>query len=680
MPRLLASLVVLVLLLSSCTGGDAQPPPLTTADSSASTAATDPPAGDGAAAAEIPAPDFPAGLDWLNTDRPISLDQLRGKVVLLDFWTYGCINCIHVIPDLARLEEEYPDELVVIGVHSAKFENEAATENIRQVILRYGLEHPVVNDADFEIWRSYGAQAWPTLFLIDPAGNVVGWHAGEGVYDLFAPVLADLVAEFDARGEIDRTSLDLKLEREGLPETVLSFPGKVTVDGGRGRLFVTDTNHHRIVQASLDGEVQAVYGAGVSGYGDGPALEATFDQPQGTAVSADGAVLYVADTGNHVIRAIDLATGTVDTLTGTGRQAPWPPAGGPMPDTPLASPWDVEFDGDRLYIAMAGMHQIWMADLVAGTVGPFAGSGIEGTRNGTGEQAELAQPSGLSLAEDGRLFFADSESSAIRWVDTMAEDRSVGIAAGSDADLFDFGDVDGTGTESRLQHPLGVVAAGGTVWVADTYNSKLKAIDVPTLAVATFVGSEPGWRDGSDALFFEPGGVDYHAGTLYVADTNNHSIRLVDVDSGAVETLVLRGLEAFLPSAESDTFAGTVLELDPVEVAAGPGSVVLDVIIPDGYKVNPDAPSRFDWSVEGDGLVLSPGASGSVLGPSFPLSIPVTFDGEATLVGDISVVYCDVEAERICLIEQVRVEVPIRTVDGAGGTVQIVHEIVLPDL
>ncbi|HEX2869201.1 MAG TPA: thioredoxin-like domain-containing protein [Ignavibacteriales bacterium] len=128
------------------------------------------------------APEFPDGLDWLNVDHPIKLSDLRGKVVLLDFWTFCCINCMHIIPDLKKLEAKYPGELAVIGVHSAKFLSEQETGNIRQAILRYDIEHPVVNDKDFKIWTSYGANAWPTVVLIDPRGDVVGHHSGEGVY------------------------------------------------------------------------------------------------------------------------------------------------------------------------------------------------------------------------------------------------------------------------------------------------------------------------------------------------------------------------------------------------------------------------------------------------------------------------------------------------------------------
>ena len=625
-------------------------------------------------AGTVAAPEFPTGLDWINTESPLALSQLRGKVVVLDFWTYGCINCIHIIPDLERLEEKYAEELLVIGVHSAKFDNERSTENIREVVVRYDLEHPVVNDVDFDIWRAFGAQAWPTVFVIDPAGNVSGYHAGEGVFELLDPVIASLVDEFDS--DIDRTPLDLRLERDVRPATVLSYPGKVEVVGEE--MFIADTNRHRIVRASLDGEVRAVYGGGVEGFVDGDATSVRFHEPQGMAMSPDGTTLYVADTGNHAIRAIDLNSNVISTVAGTGEQGTWPPAGGDAALTPLHSPWDLEIDGSVLYIAMAGTHQIWEFDLAGGTVAPLVGSGAEGTDNDTLATSSLAQPSGLALADDGRLYFADSESSSIRWADVTG-DAGVGTLAGTDEGLFEFGDVDGTGTEARLQHPLGVVIDGSNAWIADTYNSKIKRIDLSTGAVETFAGIEPGWADGTDARFYEPGGLDLADGLLYIADTNNHAIRVLDLATREADTVVLSGIEAFLPDADDANYRGLEVDHDPVEVAPGSGRVVLNVALPDGYKVNPEAPSSFEWTSDGGGITVE--GAGVIVEPRFPLVFDAVVEpGASELVGDLSIVYCDAASESICLFEQVRVNVPLEVVDGGPTEVVVRHDIVLPDL
>ncbi len=639
-----------------------------------------------------PAPEFPSGLDWLNTDRPLTLEQLRGKVVVLDFWTYGCINCMHVIPDLKRLEEEYPDELVVIGVHSAKFENEGDTDNIRQVILRYGLEHPVVNDKDFKVWQTWGARAWPTLVIVDPAGHVVGGHSGEGVYPIFEPIIAGLVEEFEAQGLLDRTPLSLKLEKEGLPETALSFPGKVLADvaGGRQRLFVADTNHNRIVVMGAEsGEVQAVIGSGKAGFKDGDFENATFDHPQGMALATDGATLYVADTENHALRQVDLAERIVTTLAGTGQQArQHPPRAGTAPDVALNSPWDLALDGDRLYVAMAGSHQLWVMDLSSGALTSFAGSGREGTRDGARAEAELAQPSGLALDGQGRLYFADSEGSSIRWVE-IGRGGQVGTLAGSGQSLFDFGDVDGVGNDARLQHPLGVAYADGLLYVADTYNSKLKRADPKRRAIETFLGKDHGWRDGATPLFYEPGGIDVAAGHLYVADTNNHAVRVVDLATGETRTLALRGIEIEIeierltPGADvgEKEFYGKIVTLDPLTVGAGPGHVRLDVRFPEGYKVNDQAPYTMDWTVKGGVVVLAPDANRAIVEPQFPLTLDAAFyAGQGTLTGDLNIFYCEKAKESLCLIERVRLQVPLIVEETGGSTLSLAYEVEVPEI
>src|SRR5262245_42401003 len=216
-----------------------------------------------------PAPEFPPNLEWLNTQKPIAMADLRGKLVLLDFWTYCCINCMHVIPDLKKLEAKYPRELVVIGVHSAKFTNEKQTDNIRQAIKRYEIEHPVVNDRNFVIWRLYGARAWPSLVLINPQGRVIGTHSGEGVFDLFAPVLAPAISHFDATKALDRRPLEFALERVRGPRSLLAYPGKIVADEKTGRIFFSDSNNNRIIVATPDGHILDAIGGPDAGMHDG---------------------------------------------------------------------------------------------------------------------------------------------------------------------------------------------------------------------------------------------------------------------------------------------------------------------------------------------------------------------------------------------------------------------------
>jgi thiol-disulfide isomerase/thioredoxin len=490
----------------------------------------------------VNAPEFPADLDWLNVEKPLAIRELRGKIVLLDFWTYCCINCMHVLPDLKRLERKYRDELVVIGVHSAKFHAERDSENVRQAVLRYEIEHPVVNDNEMRVWQAYATRAWPTLVLIDPNGKVIGSHSGEGIFEMFDKVIAQIIEHFDAAGVLDRRPMRFLLEREREPEPLVSFPGKVLADAAGGRLFIADSNHNRVVVASLeDGGVLEIIGSGTEGLRDGRFEEAELNHPQGLAL--DGRFLYIADTENHAIRQADLEARQMVTLAGSGVQSQELEATpGPARGRPLSSPWDLTLAHGVLFIAMAGPHQIWGLDLEGGILAGHAGSGREGHLDGPLLAAALAQPSGL--ATDGRvLFFADSEVSSIRTADLDPRGGHVRTIVGEG--LFDFGDADGAGEEVRLQHPLGVEYVDGTLFVADTYNNKIKSIAIEARASVTFAGTgESGLVDGDagQARFHEPAGLSFAAGKLYVADTNNHAIRVIDLQTQRVSTFRLRGL------------------------------------------------------------------------------------------------------------------------------------------
>ncbi len=631
-------------------------------------------------AGTVPAPEFPSGLDWLNVAQPLTLEELKGKVVILDFWTYGCINCMHVIPDLKLLEAEYPEELVVIGVHSAKFDNEGDTENIRQIIQRYDREHPIVNDKDFVVWQTWGANAWPTLVIIDPTGNIVGGHSGEGVYELFAPVVESLVLEFDAKGLLDRTPIDLQLETKNLPNTVLRFPGKVIADSESGRIFISDTGNNRIIVADIESsQIVDVIGSGNPGFLDGDFSDAEFRQPQGLAFDPNGEKLYIADTENHAIRLIDFVSREVTTLAGSGEQSrSYPPAAGEIPDVELNSPWDLELAGELLYIAMAGSHQIFVLDLEEGYLQPLAGSGREGTLDRPGPLAELAQPSGISLGSDDRLYFADSEGSSIRWV-SLGGGFPVITLAGSGESLFDFGDVDGVGKEARLQHPLGVDVVGEIVYVADTYNHKIKTIDLTSQEVQTLAGAERGWQDGANPLFYEPGGLDAEGGRLYIADTNNHAIRMIDLTNNETQTLVLSGIEDFISSAPDPDFFGEIIELDPVEVASGPGSIEIQLEFPAGYKLNDEAPSSVEWNILGTGTQL-PQTITPLTGGRFPLNIGVEFEqGEGVLTGDFYLYYCEAEQQSLCFFQPVRITAPYSVSTTGADRLILRYSVSLPE-
>ncbi len=660
---------VVALVATACTNGSAsdEAPPTTVAiPSGASDAGT------------TPAPEFPDDLDWLNVEEPLDLDALQGKVVLLDFWTYGCINCIHIIPDLKRLEAEFRDDLVVIGVHSAKFANEGETDNIREVIQRYDLRHPVVNDVNFEVWDSWGAQAWPTVALIDPAGNAVGVHAGEGVYEVVQPVIANLVAEFSAIGGLDPTPIPVRLEQDRSPNTVLSYPGKIHADPSSDRIFIADTGHHQVIAATDDGTVTAVYGSGIEGFDNGTDTDVSFSSPQGLVV--DGDTLYVADTNNHAVRQVNLTTGAVTTLAGTGAMG-WPPTAGVLDEVALNSPWALELSGDLLYVANAGTHQIWTIDLSANTAAPSVGSGAEGTANGPLLEAALAQPSGLTLDPDGVMYFADSESSSIRSAEVGTPDGTTALVAGGATNLFEFGDEDGTGTEARFQHPLGVDWHEGRLLVADTYNSKIKSIDPLTNEAATLFGTEQGWRDGPDPLFYEPGGLSADDNVLWVADTNNHAIRRIDLTTGITSTVVLSGLDAFLVVPGTEDFRGMVITLATVASGAGNADLILDVVLPDGYKVNDEASSSLVLSDDGDVASFPDGLRIDLTGTTFPVVVPLDLrEGLGMITADLALVWCREDAEGLCLFDQTRFEIPLNVSEsGPSASIRLNLELEAPE-
>lgn len=612
--------------------------------------------------ARVRAPEIQGGRGWLNTDKPLTLAALKGKIVLLDFWTYGCINCIHIIPDLKKLEAKYANQLVVIGVHSAKFENEKETENIRRIILRYEIEHPVYNDSEYAVWSSYGVRAWPTQVLIDPAGYVVGAASGEGNYEILDQTIAKLVEEFRKRGELNEQPLNLVLERAKVGDLPLAFPGKVLADAATDRLFIADSNHNRIVITKLDGTLIDTIGTADAGAADGAFDKATFNRPQGLALSGDS--LYVADTENHLIRRVDLKARTVETIAGTGEQSHERFKSGPARTIALSSPWDLQLAGQTLYIAMAGPHQIWKLDLDKNEVSTFAGSGREARLDGSLRESGFAQPSGLAIIGQ-TLYVADSESNIIRAIDlNLGQVRT--LVGG---DLFEFGDVDGTGDDVRLQHPLGLLAYGDKLLIADTYNHKIKELDPEQRRVTSLFGTgKPGQADGSSPSFYEPAGLALANDKLYIADTNNHAIRVVDLKTKQGSTLRINGL-----TPPSKSFAATEtaaapnaeeIKTAPQQLRAGNDAVLeINVELPQGYHLNPMAPQRYKVSVE-DGKNISIDeklASRSAKDLKLPLRIRLNAAnaGAATLKAQVTLFYCREDNTGTCRIKTLVWHVPV---------------------
>lgn len=469
--------------------------------------------------ARVRAPELIGKGGWLNTgDRQYTLSELRGRIVILDFWTFCCVNCLHVLDELRELEEKHRDTVVIIGVHSPKFVHEAEHQAVVDAVERYEVHHPVLDDPELATWKQYAVRAWPTLVVIDPEGYVVAQHAGEGHAHAIEKLVAELEAEHAAKGTLRRG--DGPYVAPEPVATHLRFPGKALLlpDGG---FLVSDTTRHRLVELDADGEtVRRHFGTGERGLSDGGPDEARFSEPQGLAVLPDGRIA-VADTVNHAIRALDLTTGVVTTLAGTGRQW-WQgnPTSGPAREVDLSSPWDLAWFGDRLWIAMAGVHQLWTYDPEAQAVRVAAGTTNEGLVDGPAAEAWFAQPSGLAVSADGeRLWVADSETSALRWVD---RDEHVHTAVGTG--LFDFGHRDGAAAQALLQHPIGVTALpDGSVAVSDTYNHALRRYDPATEEVTTLATDV---REPSDAVLVD--------GDLVVVESARHRLTRLRLPEAAV--------------------------------------------------------------------------------------------------------------------------------------------------
>ncbi|CAL8471539.1 g11081 [Coccomyxa elongata] len=572
-------------------------------------------------------PEFPAGAQWFNAP-PLKLArELRGKVVVLDFWTYCCINCMHVLPELAALERKYAGRPVaVVGVHSAKFDNEKDNEAIRNAVLRYDVSHPVVNDARMVLWRDLGVASWPTLVIVSPRGRVLATLPGEGQQQNVDDMLAAALEYYGERGMLDESPVPMTLERERRSSAAspLRYPGKLAADLAGNRLFISDSNNHRIVVCDLEGRFLDQVGGNGAALRDGAFEAAAFNRPQGVAYSARRNCLYVADTENNALREVNLQARTVRTLAGDGVKAEQDYAGGRSGRAQrLNSPWDLAFDvqEEGLYIAMAGQHQIWRHDLKTSTTSAFSGDGYERNANGaSGPATSWAQPSGLSLSTDGReLWVADSESSTVRSMDLTTGGSTAHV--GGDAlfadNLFRFGDKDGSGTGALLQHPLAVLALPtGEVFVADSYNHKLKVLEPASDSIRSMAGSGvAGMADGAggNARLSEPAGLcPGPNGTVLVADTNNSAIRVFNLKSGALRTLELKGVPqptvspdgapADGPSASSADPVipkGASLVASEAPITSSSASLHIQIQLPSGYHLTKGANSRFEASALG---------------------------------------------------------------------------------
>ena len=623
------------------------------------------------------------GVEWINTSGEIELKDLRGKVVLLDFWTFCCINCMHILPDLKFLEHKYPKELVVIGVHSAKFDNEKDSENIRRAALRYEIEHPIVNDAEMKIWRGFGVRAWPTIGLIDPEGYFCGVASGEGNRELLDEVIAKLIAYHRAKGTLDETPVEFDLERNRVKPGALRFPGKVLADEASDRLFITDSNHNRIVITSLEGKLIDVIGSGVAGATDGNYKTATFFRPQGTALVGDN--LYVADTENHMLRVIDLKAKKVATLAGTGKQAQFRDRGGSLRKTALNSPWAISQIDGTLYIAMAGPHQLFSHEIGSDEITVFAGSGREDILNGSLAESAFAQPSGISVGTGKTLFVADSEGSSIRKVTLGAKGEVTTVAGASDLPqgqtLFAFGDIDEVGGKARFQHPLDVLFHEGSLYVADSYNHKVKRVDLANRKVTTLLGTGKSGASLAPLKLSEPAGLSAVKNKLFIADTNNHRILVAALPSGDVSELKIEGLQSPPPPKETDdaTEGKEVIAVPTQDLTSGDAmNFRVSFKLPEGYKLNKLAKVTYKLDSAGEQSLIAADQLkarkvAEVKDEGAVISVPLANkEGNAMLALTLTFSYCRDGVGGVCKIKTLRWSIPVKaSADGKVTAIKL---------
>lgn len=651
---------------------------------------SDPPAAEGAFT-DLKAPEIPADLPWLNTKKALSLEALKGHVILVDFWTYCCINCMHILPDLAKLERKYATEpFVVLGVHSGKFDGEKDPQRIQEAIERYHIEHPVVVDSDFRVWRAWGVDAWPTLAVIDSEGFLVDAMSGEPSFEWLDKTVKKALDAGRERKTLAAKKLDIqKPERQDQP---LSFPGKIIV-APDGRVFIADTGHHRIVISDADGNMLDIIGSGLMGAFDGPFETASMSDPQGMAL--DGDILYIADTNNHILRAADLKSRTIKTIAGTGQKGEGAQFGVTDPRAfHLRSPWDLELDGRTLYVAMAGSHQLWRMDLDKNTLELYAGTGRESIDNGPKDTASFSQPSGLALV--GRvLYVADSETSAVRAVDLETGEVSTLVGKG----LFDFGDVDGSGDAVRLQHVIGIERVDDVLYLADTYNHKIKKLDLKTLTVSTVVG-------GDKVELFEPSGLAHHNGILWLADTNNHRVRKLDLKTNTLSNFeikqlsapTLQGVSGRAVVAHNPEQMDATRQVEPLAVLGGgatqtsapisvtggitgEGFLIVSPVLPEGYEFTQGAPIRLQINTaEATGARTSqPDTVGIYQAATdFPIKLPLTIDKGAQ--GFVKIMlnfyYCSTGERKVCKPARLQFQLDVGAqVAGDGHEVVVIYRV-----
>ncbi|GAB3050722.1 redoxin domain-containing protein [Intrasporangium mesophilum] len=561
------------------------------------------------------------GRGWLNTGgKAYSIADFRGRVLILDFWTFCCVNCLHVLDELRPVEAQFPDALTIVGVHSPKFEHEADPEALAAAVERYAVHHPVLDDPNLTTWRAYTARAWPTLVVVDPEGYVVASMSGEGHGSGLAALVGELVEEHRAKGTLQPG--DDPYIAPPPAHTALRFPGKA-VALPDGSFVVSDTANHQVVHLESDLETERARWGG----------RWVFNEPQGVLLATPqvasrlGVDVLVADSVNHQLKGVSFSDGSVHVLAGTGAQLRERTGGGLALEQPLSTPWDLAWLGDQVLIAMAGTHQLWAwtpgESVESSTVEVVAGTTNEGLRDGPAGQAWFAQPSGLATAGVGdRVWIADSETSALRSI--TRTDAGLVVESHVGTGLFDFGHRDGPAAQALLQHPLGVtVLPDGSVAISDTYNGAIRRFDPASQQVSTLA---QGLAEPSDAVA--------------ETDPDTGETRLVVVESAAH-----RLVRVPLPEdAQRVEGPARRTQRPPTPLPAGAVRLEVTFVPPPGQKLDDrwGDPTMLDVSASPEGLLIEGGGRSRGLTRSLWLADGIP---EGTLHVSVQAAACDGDPE-----------------------------------
>ena len=651
---------------------------------------------------------FPENLEWVNTDGPVRAEDLRGKFVLVDFWTSCCLNCFHVLAELEKVKEKYPNEVVVVGIHSGKFSNEKDSQNVLEAIEKYRINHPVANDFDHKYFQKMAAMFWPTVIVVTPDGQMVLIARNEIKAEYLVDKIEQGLDYYRKKDLIDDSPLHLKVARSSDAVTPLRFPGNVLADDQNDRLYIADSGHNRIVICTLDGKLLDVVGTGKVGRSDGGFENATFNYPQGMALRRN--TLYVADSKNHCIRAIDLVDENVSTVAGVGEisEMPFPKqdgfrkwSGDPL-KTKLKSPWSLLVHSDWLYIGMAGSHQIWRMALDGSKIELFAGNGREDVVDGPYLPSEpykigsasFGQPMGITRSLE-TMYVADAEGNSIRQV-PLIPNGTVTTLLGTDylpqGRLFSYGDVNGPYKTAKFQHPMDVEFHIDRIFVADTYNNKIKSIQGSVDLIARdnafledFIGTGQAGlsNDPNEVMFDEPGGLSASASKLYVADTNNHVVRVVGIYNKETSTIKIEGLEPPVSNRNTrpDLSWAHQIETKPVAVTKDKQlSLDAELFIAEYLKLNDQAANGYyvDFldtdkkPIEmNDFQPIDPTKS------DFKINVDAIPGGTKYIRISMIYYYCTKGGEGICRLGGVAWTVPVISDDTQSGTdaIQLQHTV-----